>query len=106
MRVRRRPSVPVRPAPAPRRAYHPTRAEQETILRWDREDDQVHVWTASPVTWRKLERLGIAPIRETPFPGGAVAGRSYRIPLSRFRWGLKRAGVKAPGRRVAVRSAA
>jgi hypothetical protein len=72
MRVRPRPSVPASPAPPPRRAYHPTRAEQETILRWDREDDQVHVWTASPVNWRKLERLGITPIRETRFPGGAV----------------------------------
>jgi hypothetical protein len=90
-------------------AYRPTRAEQETTIRWDRADDQVHVWSACPVTWRKLERLGILAGRETRFPGGAVSGRFYTIPLSRFRWGLKRAGTvgaRPPGRRVAVRSAA
>ena len=32
------------------RLYRPTRAEQETVMRWDREDDEVHVWSASPVT--------------------------------------------------------
>jgi hypothetical protein len=89
----------------PRRVYRPTRAEQETIIGWDREDDQVHVWSASPVTWRKLDRLGIPPIRETTCQG-AVSGRWYRIPVSRFRWGLKRVGVRAPGQRVAVGSMA
>ena len=47
-----------------------------------------------------------------PVPGGAVSGRFYRIPVSRFRWGLKRA-VTAASRtacgcwngRVAVSSA-
>jgi hypothetical protein len=83
---------------------HPTRAEQETTLRWDREDDQVHVWSASPVTWRKLERLGIPVTRETKAPDGRVTGRFYTIPLCRFHWGLKRVGVPAPGCRVALRS--
>jgi hypothetical protein len=36
------------------RASRPTQAEQETVLRWDREGDYVHVWSASPVTGRKL----------------------------------------------------
>jgi hypothetical protein len=88
--------------------YRPTRAEQETVLRWDRDDDQVHVWSASPVTWRKLERLGVRPVRETTCQGRA-SGRFYRIPLSRFRRGLKRvgtAGGRPPGPRVAVRTAA
>jgi hypothetical protein len=60
-----------------------TRAEQETTIRWDEEEKGVHVWTASPVTLRKLARLGI---RETR-PGGF-----FVIPLARFRWGLKRSG--------------
>jgi hypothetical protein len=85
------------------RLYRPTRAEQETVLRWDREDDQVSIWSASPVTWRKLERLGIAPVRETRCQG-QVTGRSYRIPVSRFRWGLKRAGAQKS--RLAVQTAA
>jgi hypothetical protein len=101
---------PIRPKPIPRapveRAYRPTRAEQETVLRWDREADQVDVWSASPVTWRRCERLGIPATRETKWSGGAVAGRAYRIPLDRFRWGLRRVAAKVPGRRVAVRSAA
>jgi hypothetical protein len=65
-------------------AYRATRAEQETVIRWDRVDDSVDVWSADPVTWRKLERLGIPVGRETRFPGGAVSGRFYTIPLSRF----------------------
>ena len=85
--------------------YRPTRAEQETVLRWDREDDQVSVWSASPVTWRRMERLGIRPTRETRCQG-RVSSRSYRIPVSRFRWGLKRAGVSARKPRVAVQTAA
>ena len=86
--------------------YRPTRAEQETVLRWDREGVHVHLWSASPVTWRKLERLGIPTARETRAFGDAVSGRFYTIPLSRFRWGLKRVGTRAPGRRVAVRATA
>ena len=88
------------------RIYRPTRAEQETVLRWHRAGDHAHVWSASPVTWRKLERLGIPPVRETRPPGGVVSSRFYRIPFSRFRWGLKRVESRAPGRRVAVRSVA
>jgi hypothetical protein len=85
--------------------YRPTRAEQETVLRWDRGDDHVHIWSASPVTWRKLDRLGIRPTRETSYQG-VVSGRCYRIPVSRFRWGLKRVGTQAPVRRVAVKTPA
>ena len=86
--------------------YRPTRAEQETVARWDREGEYVHLWSASPVTWRKLERLGIPTTSETRAFGGAVSGRFYTIPLSRFRWGLKRVGLRAPGRRLAVRTPA
>jgi hypothetical protein len=50
------------------------------------------VWSASPVAWRRMERLGIRPVQETTL-GGQPPGRFYRIPLSRFRWGLKRTGA-------------
>ena len=63
----------------------------------------MHVWSASPVIWRKLERLGIPARRETRFASGMVSGRFYTIPVARFAWGLKRVGVKAPGRRPPVR---
>jgi hypothetical protein len=101
-------NVPQRDASVQRRAYRPTRAEQETILRWDREAGAVSVWSADPVTWRKLERLGIPATRETRCQS-VLSGRFYRIPLARFRWGLKRAGAmggRPPGSRVAVGSAA
>jgi hypothetical protein len=81
--------------PHPRSA-RPTRAEQETVLRWDEDEQLVHVWSASPVTWRKLARLGIEPHRETR-RAGEVTGRFYRVPLARFRWGLKSARVGNPG---------
>jgi hypothetical protein len=44
------------------------------------------LWSASPVTWRKLARLGIRPIRQA-LRQGEAAGRFYQIPLARFRWG-------------------
>lgn len=50
--------------------YHPTRAEQETVLRWDRASDQV-------------------AIRETAFSGGTHSGKTYRLALARFRWGVR-----------------
>jgi hypothetical protein len=101
------PTLSVRPRPrqpaASSAAYRPTRAEQETVVRWDRADDQVHVWSADPVTWRKLERLGIPAGRETWFPGGVVSGRFYTIPLRRFAWGLRRVGTsRVPPRRQLV----
>jgi hypothetical protein len=83
--------------------YRPSRAEQETVIRWDRADDAVHLWSASPVTWRRLERLGIRPVRETTCQG-SVSGRFYQIPVSRFRWGLKRAGARL-SRLVAAQTA-
>ncbi len=41
--------------------------------------------------WRKLARLGVAPVRET-IRYGRPSGRFYTLPLARFRWGLKRSG--------------
>jgi hypothetical protein len=77
---------------AGRDKYRRTRGEQETILRWDRAGDHVQVWLASPVTWRKLQRVGIPPVCETRCSGGLVSSCFYRIPLTRLRWGLKRVG--------------
>jgi hypothetical protein len=36
-----------------------TRAEQETVIRWDEDERVVHVYSASPKTWRRMARLGI-----------------------------------------------
>ncbi len=68
-----------------------TRAEQETILRWDEDEKVVHVYSASPVTWRKMARLGIRPTRETTTQG-QPSGKFYLLPLEQFSWRLKRKG--------------
>ena len=65
-----------------------TREEQETVIRWDREDPDVHIWSANPVVWRRMARLGIAPVRETTV-AGKPAGKFYTLPVSQFRWGVK-----------------
>lgn len=65
-----------------------TRAEQETVIRWDEEEQTAHIYSASPKTWRKMARLRIAPVKETTVKG-QVSGRFYRVPASQFRWRLK-----------------
>lgn len=66
-----------------------TKAEQETTVRWDEDSKLVSIWSGSPVTWRKMARLGIRPTRETTTQG-APTGKSYTLPLDLFRWGVKR----------------
>lgn len=65
-----------------------TRVEQETVIRWDEEDKTVRLWSSSPMTWRRLARLGLRPVKESTMDGKA-SGKSYVLPLERFRWGLK-----------------
>ena len=56
-----------------------TRAEQETLIRWDAEEREVHVWSADPAVWRQLARLGVAVLEETrPSGSSEVTGRFYR----------------------------
>jgi hypothetical protein len=68
-----------------------TLAEQETVIRWDREESGVHIFSANPVVWRKLERLGLEPVRRSTV-AGEEAGRFYVVPVGRLRWGLKPEG--------------
>ena len=71
------------------------RAEQETVIRWDEAEKVVHIWSASPVTWRRMARLALSHHKETTMEGN-LSGRFYRVPLARFRWGLKRGGIGHP----------
>jgi hypothetical protein len=64
------------------------RAEQETVIRWDEDAQQVSVWSASPKTWRKMARLGLEPYRTTT-TGGEPTGKFWRLGVTEFRWGLK-----------------
>ena len=58
-------------------------------MRWDEAEQEVRIWSASPKTWRRMARLGVAPYQETT-TGGTPRGRFYRVPAERFRWGTKR----------------
>src|SRR5574338_42735 len=80
-----------------------TRAEQETVIRWDREEQVVHIWSADPVVWRKLARLGVA-VREETTHKGEITGRFYQpLPLALFKFGVKRERTEA--QRAAARKA-
>lgn len=37
--------------------YNPTRAETETTIRWDAEEKIAHIYTADPISTRKLDKL-------------------------------------------------
>ena len=50
-----------------------TRAEQETVVRWDEDEKVVHVWSASPVIWRKA-----GPAGDRAAPGGTAGRRGHR----------------------------
>lgn len=86
------------------RAYRPSMAEQETVIRWDREDSEVWVSSSNPAVWRKMGRLGIPERKRSNWPDGSVACVWYRVPVSRFRWGLKRVMGAAEKSRLAVRN--
>ncbi len=66
-----------------------TRAEQEVIFNWDREEQIVHICVCDPVTWRKLEKLKVPVLRENRANDGTVRTRFYAVPLSHFRWSIK-----------------
>lgn len=70
---------------APPRAYRPLPAEQETIIRWDREGDGVHLFSADPTVWRRLDRAGLTPTR-TSTTRGLESGRWYAVPKAQFRY--------------------
>ena len=67
------------------------RAEQETVVRWDRDEQLVYIWSADPTVWRKLQRLGLAIREETHAQRtGEITGRFYvPVPVERLRWGMK-----------------
>jgi hypothetical protein len=79
-----------------------TRYEQETIIRWNEEEAEVFIYSASPVTWRKCGRLGLRMAKSAKWRDGSESGRWYTVPKAMFRWGLKRGGSVSPERRAAA----
>ena len=81
-----------------------TKAEQETVIRWDEDEKVVTVWSASPAVLRKLARLRLTPTSERRRRDGALHGREYRLPLAGFSWGVKRKARRlSEGERQAAR---
>lgn len=67
-----------------------TMAERETVITWDDEQQQVNIYSASPVWWRKLAKLGFVVQRETTH-AGEVTGRFYApVAVADFRFRRKR----------------
>lgn len=72
-----------------------SRAEQETSIVWDEEEKVAHIYTASPVTMRKLDKLceQYAEYRRTAQeidkPGRQTAAK-YEVPARLIRFGKPR----------------
>jgi hypothetical protein len=75
-----------------------TKAERETIIRWDEEDRTVIVYTASPPVMRKLERAGQVAWRESRRQDGTLYGKEYKVDPALFRW-----RVRTPAQLTAAR---
>ena len=54
------------------------KAEQETIVRWDRTDELAYVWTANPQMARELQRKGWTGTQDGH-------GWRFRLPKRAFR---------------------
>lgn len=55
--------------------------ERETVISWNEEEPDAHVWSASPLFQRKMERMGLEPYK-TDLRGeaGIIESRYYRVP--------------------------
>ena len=76
---------PADPATGPTGQYRGLPAEQETIIRWDREGDSVHLFSADPTVWRRLDKTGLTPTKVSTIRG-QDCGRWYLVPKSQFRY--------------------
>lgn len=66
-----------------------TKAEQESIFRWDSEEEVVHVYTCHPPVRRKLVKAGYSSIKSCKQRGKETSW-SFRVPLDQFRWRIGR----------------
>lgn len=69
-----------------------SRAEQETSIVWDEDEKVAHIYTSSPVTMRKLDKLCAAYPDEykrtwTEQSGERVTAANYTVPSKRIRYG-------------------
>lgn len=68
------------------------RAEMETSIVWDEEEKVAHIYTASPVTMRKPDKMCEAYPDEykrvwTEQSGARITAAKYTVPSKRIRYG-------------------
>jgi len=78
-----------------------TKAEQETIIRWDQQDRLAHLWTAYEPDARRWQRAGYGVSTETTDRSGQPTSWSARVPVGAIRYRPVRDGhlVKRKGHR-------
>ena len=65
------------------------RAEEETTMTWDSEQQMVRIFSARRRDQGKLRRAGIEPVR-----GSLKTGLCYELPLNRLVWRVRQAGTR------------
>jgi hypothetical protein len=63
-----------------------TRAEQETIVRWDQEERVVHLYTANPAQARRWARLGYPVEVNGRYPHGEPHSWRAQMPVEAIRF--------------------
>jgi len=67
-----------------------SKEERETVIRFDETKADVEIWTASPVSARRMARAGVRPYRTTSAADGEKTGWFFRVPFDDLRWRLGR----------------
>ena len=86
-----------------------TRAEQETSIIWDEEEKIAHIYTASPVTMRKLDKLVAQHPEEysrtwVEQEGARITAAKYTVPCRRIRFGKPASEAKRSAARTAAKN--
>lgn len=79
-----------------------TKAEKETIMRWDEGERTVSIYSCSPAVWRRCERKGHRAISVQRDLAGKELSREYLVPLLDFRWGFKSEARSCASKRKAA----
>ena len=76
----------IRDAAAHTKSRSVTKAEQETIIRWDQEDSTADLYTAHPAQARRWEKQGYPVEVSDRDPAGTPLGWRCRVPKDAIRF--------------------
>lgn len=63
-------------------------AERETTITYDMEEKVVRIFSSVRKDQNKVEKMGFKPVY-----GDVEQGFGYRIPLDRFKWGVRKVAL-------------